>query len=154
MEVGEALAEINERRLYRETHETFEGYCRDRWRFSRQRGYQLMQAAAVSKIVDITTESQARELAPLRDDPAAMVAAFEEASADGKPTAAKVKAAVKKRTGRAPVEAEVEQLVLFHVAGFDVPEERGERWAFAAHLADKTLTEWLGDLADAACDLH
>jgi len=29
--VGTALAEINERQLYRETHPTFESYCKNLW---------------------------------------------------------------------------------------------------------------------------
>jgi hypothetical protein len=31
---GTALLEVRDRRLYRETHATFEDYCRERWRFS------------------------------------------------------------------------------------------------------------------------
>lgn len=60
--VGEALAEIRDERLYRATHETFEGYCADRWDFSRQRAYQLISAAetatAVSTTVDIRPERE------------------------------------------------------------------------------------------------
>jgi hypothetical protein len=51
-EVGRALLEIRDARLYRETHATFEAYLRERWGMSRQRGYQLMDAARVSTIVD------------------------------------------------------------------------------------------------------
>ncbi|MCG8643211.1 MAG: hypothetical protein MI862_26030 [Desulfobacterales bacterium] len=39
-EVGQALAEIRDRRLYRETHKTFEKYCREVWDLSRGRVYQ------------------------------------------------------------------------------------------------------------------
>ena len=35
IEVGKALMEIQDGRLYRETHATFEDYCRQRWEMSR-----------------------------------------------------------------------------------------------------------------------
>ena len=44
IEVGAALAEIRQRRLYRATHGTFESYCLDRWDFTASRGRQLMAA--------------------------------------------------------------------------------------------------------------
>jgi hypothetical protein len=44
-----ALQEINRRRLYRAEYPTFDLYCRRRWGFSRQRGYQLISAARVSQ---------------------------------------------------------------------------------------------------------
>jgi hypothetical protein len=61
------VIEIRDERLYRETHGTFERYCRDRWQFSRQRSHQFISAAALSTTVDIdiTNEAQARELASL-----------------------------------------------------------------------------------------
>jgi hypothetical protein len=71
VEVGRALMEIRDRRLYREQgFSTFEVYCRKRWNFSRQRGHQLITAVAVadnvSTVVDSRpTERQARELARL-----------------------------------------------------------------------------------------
>jgi hypothetical protein len=71
IEVGLALAEIRDRRLYRERHGTFEVYLGERWGISRSRGYQLMAAAAVSTVVDSAglpvpaNEAQARELVPL-----------------------------------------------------------------------------------------
>lgn len=40
IEVGRALAEIRDYRLYRATHKTFEGYCRDVFDISRGRAYQ------------------------------------------------------------------------------------------------------------------
>lgn len=55
-QVGQALWDIREGRLYRATHETFDGYCADVWEFSRQRAHQLITAAetvaSVSTIVD------------------------------------------------------------------------------------------------------
>jgi hypothetical protein len=46
-EAGKALRELRDRRLYRSTHPTFEGYCRDRFGFGRRHPYQLIDAATV-----------------------------------------------------------------------------------------------------------
>jgi hypothetical protein len=46
-EAGKALRELRDRRLYRSTHPTFEGYCRDRFGFRRRHPYQLIDAASV-----------------------------------------------------------------------------------------------------------
>jgi len=70
-EVGCALAAIRDSRLYRETHDNFEEYCRDRWDMSRPRAYQLVESASVkenlSTIVDIqpVNEAQTRPLTKL-----------------------------------------------------------------------------------------
>src|SRR5262249_16640067 len=71
IEVGNALLEIREKRLYKEKYPTFEEYLDQRWGLKRQRGYELMEAAqiatAVSEISDIRVEreSHAAALAPL-----------------------------------------------------------------------------------------
>jgi hypothetical protein len=44
IEVGRALTEIRDSKLYRETHPTFEAYCQERWGFSARRAYQLIEA--------------------------------------------------------------------------------------------------------------
>jgi protein gp37 len=67
IEVGTALLEIRNGRLYRATHATFEEYCEKRWHFSRPRAYQLMDAAQVvsnlsTNVDKPRTEAQAREL--------------------------------------------------------------------------------------------
>jgi len=69
VEVGNALLEIRDQRLYRETHSTFEAYCRERWGFVASRARQLIAAAKTVTVVTAaglpapTTERQARELA-------------------------------------------------------------------------------------------
>jgi hypothetical protein len=113
MEVGEALLEIRESRLYRIEHGTFEEYCRTKWGMSKSRATQLVTAAAVvdciekniatgssnplSTIVDKgqerikpKTESQARPLTKL--PPEAQPVAWERAVdlADGKQPTAKL----------------------------------------------------------------
>ena len=70
-EVGRAFAQIRDAKLYRETHKTFEEYCIERWKISRPRAYQLIDASVVqenlSTIVDKslplpTNEAQTRAL--------------------------------------------------------------------------------------------
>lgn len=68
-EVGSALLEIREQRLYRETHKTFQAYCQARFGFSDSRGRQLIAAAKTVTAVTQQglpapkTEREARELA-------------------------------------------------------------------------------------------
>lgn len=104
--VGDALQEIRDSRLYRETYGTFEDYCRDRWGFSRVNAHRLIQAAEVAEMLPVgnipATERQARELAPLRGQPDQLRAAWrgaeELASQRGQPmTAALVREVVRDR---------------------------------------------------------
>jgi len=71
VEVGTALMQIRDERLYRETHGSFEGYCRDRWSFERAHAYRLIDASAVaielSPIGDIPNESIARNLLAIKE---------------------------------------------------------------------------------------
>lgn len=83
--VGNALMEIRDARLYRETHPTFEAYLDERWSITRGRGYQLIDAAAVSTVVDAAglplpaNERQARALVPLwREDKERMLDVYRE----------------------------------------------------------------------------
>ncbi|MCU0518058.1 MAG: hypothetical protein MUC60_14580 [Oscillatoria sp. Prado101] len=46
-QVGKALDEICDKRLYRESHKTFEAYCRNKWGIARRRAYQFIDAAQV-----------------------------------------------------------------------------------------------------------
>jgi DNA N-6-adenine-methyltransferase (Dam) len=68
IEIGNALGEIRDSRLYRATHRNFDDYCRERWHFSRQRAGQLINAAkAATTVVNLglpapENERQARLL--------------------------------------------------------------------------------------------
>ncbi len=107
--VGCALKEIGENRLYRETHKTFELYCRDLWEVSKSRAYQLVDSAKavenLSTIVDKTempsNEAQIRPLTKLKK-PEQQVEAWQAAldfAPEGKITARHVKNAVKELVG-------------------------------------------------------
>ncbi len=112
VEVGLALLDIRDRRLYRQSHTTFEDYCKSRWQLERTRAYELMQAARVATLVSeisdtpVLRESHAAALAPLAETPTLAAEAWEEAVAaapvrdDGirRFTAADVREAVERRS--------------------------------------------------------
>lgn len=75
LEVWSAVKKIHDDGLYLHTHETWEAYCRQRFNFTRQRGYQLLDFAQVSTVVDIDNERQARVLASLPPEVQRRVAA-------------------------------------------------------------------------------
>ncbi|MDP8943095.1 MAG: hypothetical protein M3N16_03105, partial [Actinomycetota bacterium] len=82
VEVGGALREIREERLYREQGFTaFDEYCRERWGFSRFHAHRLIQAARAAEMLPTgnrpPNERQARELVPLASDEAAVVETWE-----------------------------------------------------------------------------
>jgi hypothetical protein len=64
VEVGNALADINDAWLYRGTHQTFEAYLRDRWGICRSGGYQLVEPAGIAdpRSPDAHTPAPATEL--------------------------------------------------------------------------------------------
>lgn len=94
MDVGHALLDIREGRLYRYEYRDFETYCQTRWGFSRQRASQIIQAAEVSKILDSgggpvpMIESQARALHGMEPETAREVWQTVNEETGGKPTAA------------------------------------------------------------------
>lgn len=93
--VGTALLEISEKRLYRETHGSFEPYCKEKWSMSARRAYQLCEAAKVVNTLPdcekfyTVGESQARELAKVPSEKRGEV--IEKAKAKGKLTARAIK---------------------------------------------------------------
>src|SRR4028118_2436674 len=46
-EVGKALDEIREQKLYRESHKTFDAYCREKWGIAKQTANRFIAAAQV-----------------------------------------------------------------------------------------------------------
>jgi len=99
VEVGQALLEIRDSRLYRESHGTFEDYCRERWQFSDRRARQLMTAAEIGTIVPARNEGVARELAPLREEPETLRETWAEVTElhGDAPTAAQVREVIEER---------------------------------------------------------
>ncbi len=59
---GVALVQLRDRRLYRNTHSTFESYCRDRFNFGRHTANRLIAAIqVVDNLVTIVTKNQPDE---------------------------------------------------------------------------------------------
>lgn len=69
LKTGAALSAIRDRKLYRRDFDTFEVYCQKRWKFSKGRAFQLIDAALVVKALPpnlstiVDNEGQARALA-------------------------------------------------------------------------------------------
>ena len=130
VEVGTALAEIREAKLYR-PKQTFEEYCKDRWDFTRDYASKLIMAAEVvgnlSTIVDKPkTESQTRPLAklPPEDQPAAWEKAQELAKEEGKPVAARhVEKAVEEVMPKKEPEPDVDPVVVDGTQGDPTAKE-------------------------------
>ncbi len=86
MEVGQALAEIRNRRLYREDFKTFEAYAQQRWGIKRQRAYELMGASEVarnlSEFSDILPSKESHAASLLKLSPEDQRAAWAEIIAE------------------------------------------------------------------------
>jgi ParB family chromosome partitioning protein len=72
VEVGTALMEIRDAKLYRESHATFEAYVKERWGWERRNAYQYIEAAEVAANVHLNAQpptlSHASLLAPFSPD--------------------------------------------------------------------------------------
>ena len=88
--VGEALKEIRDAKLYRESHKTFEKYVDQKWGIERRRAYQLIDASEASKKLCNTVSqnaraaeiTNARQLCELKDVPAESMEAVVNKAAD------------------------------------------------------------------------
>ncbi len=88
--VGEALKEIRDAKLYRESYKTFEKYVDEKWGMQKSQAYRLIDASVVSqnlspigdkneRVAEIKTESQLREL---KDVPVEAIEAVVNKAAD------------------------------------------------------------------------
>lgn len=165
-EVGKALAEIQERRLYRLTHKTFTAYCEERWGMSKSHAYRHIE---VSKTIETLSpmgdknalpanERQARELAPLT--PEARYHAMQAASRDTTPTASKLhEIAAKALAGLTPAEqieiikAEEAKVIREAPAYQYGGERKKDKVAQVIHLVDRLrrMMEFFVGTDDDAC---
>ncbi len=105
VEVGNALTEIRDARLYRDTHPTFEAYCKERWRMVASRARQLIAAAEtterINSVTTVTPTSE-RQTRPLESLPKEQQAEAWQAAVDtapsGRVTAKHVREIVDRRT--------------------------------------------------------
>lgn len=111
-EVGMALLEIRERRLYKQDYTSFEVYCRERWNFSGGHAYSLMDSATVITNLSSIDETfdlpanreQLRPLAKLKD-PEEQAEAWQRAvdtAPNGKVTGFHVQGVVNEILGKEP----------------------------------------------------
>jgi hypothetical protein len=121
VEVGLALMEIRDRKLYRGEYSSFKEYCKERWNFSDSRGRQLILAAkfAIRAGEDryngnapavVLNERQARKLAREQREPEITEAEFEVIEEAKQPTP-DVGAASSKASVAAPPEPAKGELV-------------------------------------------
>ena len=76
VDIGDALLEIRESRLYRDEYEAFEGYCQARWNITKSRANQLISASRLVRNLESngdesvlpSSESVARELQRVGED--------------------------------------------------------------------------------------
>ena len=141
---GQALKVLRDKKLYRETHATFEDYLGDRFGFTKRKAYYLIDAYEVvnnlksEQFVHFlpTNESQCRELTklPVSQQAPAWVSALKEAGEGKTPLARIVKQVVNKIKGEPIVKPEPEKKdgpVLVPGIGIE----------YVAHLEEETY--WL-----------
>ena len=131
MDVGKALQEIRDCKLYRNTHGTFEEYCEDRWGISASRARQLVGAFGamvdIKSVTNVTllpqNEGQVRPLVSL--EPEQRAAAWQEAvetATNGKVTGEHVERVVAKYRRAERVER------INEIAANNVPLETAQRF--------------------------
>ena len=123
-EVGKALEEIGEQKLYRETHKTFEAYCQEKWGITKRRAYQFIDAAEIMENLCTNVHNslvKEYQIRPLKGLPAELqIEIWQEAvdsSPNGIPTGAAIQRLVDQRfpsggSGRSPkdTDSELEKL--------------------------------------------
>jgi hypothetical protein len=110
VEVGRALCEIRDRRLYRGEYKTFDDYLLDKWSFTRMHAsrligaYQTVTNLVTAGVEPPANEGQARALVGLDPDDAAeaLEEARETASEEGRKVTARDIAAVARKAGIDP----------------------------------------------------
>lgn len=114
MEVGLALAEIHNDRLYRETHDTFDAFCRETFGFHRAHAHRLIVAVEIANNIATgvspmgdtkalplpTSERQVRPLAELAPPEQIEIWRKTAQEAGGIPTAALIEEAVARKLPR------------------------------------------------------
>lgn len=159
VDVGRALMEIRDGRLYRTTHMNFESYCQERWGMTRQRAHQLIDSsevvATVSTVVDILpqTEREARPLAKL--EPEDQIEAWKEAvetAPDGVVTAAHVEAVVAAKLEEIAEEDTVIEEPEVQPKGGSIKAKTAARFADKLKNAAQESRDWFVPLVDKVCD--
>lgn len=156
VDVGMALREIRDNRLYRATHDTFENYCQERWGWARRYAYYMIDAATAAQnvhncaqIPSPANEAQARPLTRLEPDQ--QREAWREAvetAPDGKVTGAYVERVVERVIERhrdATQYSDVERKTPKLEAQFDVNIRRGDFREVLTDIPDASVKIILTD---------
>ncbi|MHB8742594.1 MAG: DNA N-6-adenine-methyltransferase [Sulfuricaulis sp.] len=84
-------------------YSSWHSYCETEFGFKQAQAYRMLHAGQAAEIIQLDNrpknEAQARELAPLLNDPTALREAWAEASANGEPTAGDVREIVQRKMG-------------------------------------------------------
>jgi hypothetical protein len=73
-EVGSSLMKIRDGRLYRESHRTFEEYCKERWQIARRTAYQFIDSV---KVIENVRNCAQTEILPTRESQTRLLAHLE-----------------------------------------------------------------------------
>lgn len=156
VEVGLALAEIRDSRLYRAEHGTFELYCRDKWNFTRQYVNQIIAGSSAVKSLPpnletmVSNSRQARELA--RIDPERRVEVLDSTAKSGPVTAKAIcETAHRKFPPPPPNPPAKDQPVVLDKCGHPIPKGLLPIWERAQEVQDwLTMLSKLRELLERA----
>lgn len=128
IEVGNALMEIRDKRLYKEQgYKNFEEYCHERWKWGRNYANKQIKAAKVAGVLGTVVPKSERVARELADQPEGVVREVAERVDLSRATAREVRAAVTTITGAA-TKAEPRGLAGLRRAWDSASEEA--RWEF------------------------
>jgi len=124
VEVGLALAEIRDLRLYRREYAGFEEYCRKKWGWSRQHAYRLIEAAPIAECHPrVTSERAGRELSKI--EPEQREGVVQAIIDEGKPVTAPE---IKKHLPPVPVTLPPPPAAVVDVTGWPIPTQLIPLW--------------------------
>jgi hypothetical protein len=143
LKIGEALREIQAKKLYRSEYRTFEEFCLASFGLQRRQAYRLIEAAEVKESIDlcpighkIQNEGQARALAFVPESERATV--LEEAAKSGAVTAKSITEAAAKATVAKPEKLIEQQL---DKTGYAIPQSILEDWNRAEETSRLMLSQ-------------
>jgi hypothetical protein len=138
MDCGTALREIKEKKLYLQSHETFEDYIHERWGHSRSWAYQLIQVNECAQElpkVKIREIPSARAYHPLTNivDKEVRDRVWTKAVAEAEEQGVAVSEAIVKRHVKEEVERKEPKPKLVDANGVRVPEKLRKGWTSKAY---------------------
>jgi hypothetical protein len=141
-EASISLEEIRDKRLYRQTHKTFEQYLNDRWSLSKAYANRMIAAASVERDltpmgVKISSERQARALVPVKSEDRPKVWQLAAERAGGREPSARLLEQAAAEIAPKPVPKRV-------VETHEMRDERAKRWKLDQEKAAKERLEAWG----------